>query len=100
MSVKTGETGGASESEESGPRSEHRVLYYLRVAVYTLGLVLGLSLLTVGTVALIAEIKGTWHWMIHLESTISYMSIFVVGVVAALVPLSGAMLVGRWWVDD
>ena len=105
MSVSTSETGGASETEsgtdsESPPRGEHRVLYYLRVAVYILGLVLGLSLLTVGTVALIAEMKGTWHWMIHLESTISYMSIFVVGVVAALVPLSAAMLVGRWWVDD
>ncbi len=103
MSVSTGETGGSTESgsgSESDSPSEHRVLYYLRVAVYVLGLVLGLSLLTVGTVALIAEIKGTWHWMIHLESTISYMSIFVVGLVAALVPLSGAMLVGRWWVDD
>ena len=107
MSVSTGETGGAPETEpesdsgsESPPRGEHRALYYLRVAVYVLGLVLGLSLLTVGTVALIAEMKGTWHWMIHLESTISYMSIFVVAVVAALVPLSVAMLVGRWWVND
>ena len=100
MSVSTSETGGSAESEPAGSSAEHRVLYYLRVAVYTLGLVLGLSLLTVGTVALIAEVKGTWHWMIHLESTISYMSIFVVGVIAALVPLSGAMLVGRWWVDD
>ena len=101
MSVNASEAGGTPESEaESDARSEHRALYYLRVAVYTLGLVLGLSLLTVGTVALIAEMKGTWHWMIHLESTISYMSIFVVGVVAALVPLSGAMLLGRWWVDD
>lgn len=106
MSVSTGETGGSAEPEaESEPEpgsgvGEHRALYYLRVAVYSLGLLLGLSLLSVGTVALIAEMKGTWHWMIHLESTISYMSIFVVGVIAALVPLSGAMLVGRWWVDD
>lgn len=71
----------------------------LNYAVYSLAGLLFVSLLMVGTVAIIAEIKGTWHWMIHLESTISYMGVFVTWLVAALVPLMVLLFVTRWWVD-
>ena len=60
---------------------------YLRIAVYLLASLVGLSLLVVGTVAVIAELKGTWHWAIHLESTISYMGVLIGGMLALLVPL-------------
>ncbi|PSQ02149.1 hypothetical protein BRC95_11150 [Halobacteriales archaeon QS_5_68_33] len=68
---------------------------YLRIAVYLLASLVGLSLLVVGTVAVIAELKGTWHWAIHLESTISYMGVFVSWLLVALVPLTVALFVGR-----
>lgn len=68
---------------------------YLRVVVYLLASLLALALLAVGTVALIAEVKGTWHWAIHLESTISYIGVFVGWLLVALVPLTIALLVGR-----
>jgi hypothetical protein len=77
-----------------------RVLSTLETVVRVLAVVLALSLLVVGTVALIAELKGTWHWAIHLESTISYIGIFVTWVLALLVPGFVLLLVGRWMVDD
>jgi len=80
------------------PRAE-TLLSYLHVATYSLAGVLALSLLVVGTVALIAEVKGTWHWMIHLESTISYMGVFVGLVLVVLVPLAGLTFAGRWLLD-
>lgn len=80
-----GATGGASRGG-----------YYLRVAVYSLGVVLALSLLTVGSVAIIAELKGTWHWQIHLETTVSYMAVFIEWVLTALVPLAVLLGVVRW----
>lgn len=86
----------AVETEERTV-SRPQLLGYLRIIVYSLGILLGLSLLVIGTVAIIAEIKGTWHWMIHLESTISYMAVFISWLLAALVPLFGLLLVGRWW---
>jgi hypothetical protein len=77
-----------------------RALYYLHIVVYSLAVVLALSLLVVGTIAVIAEIKGTWHWQIHLESTISYMGVFVIWELSLLVPLFGLLVIGRWrWSD-
>lgn len=76
----------------------HRGTYRVaRAGVYTLGVLLGLSLLVVGTVVLIGVLKGTWHWMIHLESTVSYMGVFVAGVLAALVPTFALFLAARRW---
>lgn len=83
----------ATESQ----RPTETALGYLRVAVYVLTALLGLSLLTVGTVAIIAELKGTWHWAIHLESTISYVAVFVRGLLVLLVPLFLALLGARWY---
>lgn len=86
---------------DGGLIDRKQVLYYLHVAVYSLAVVLALSLLVVGTIAVIAEIKGTWHWQIHLESTISYMGVFVIWVLSLLVPLFGVLVIGRWrWSDD
>ncbi len=85
-------------TEVSERPPDQRALYYLQVVVYSLAALVALSLLVVGTVAVIAEIKGTWHWAIHLESTISYMGIFTSWVLAALVPLFLVLLVARWWV--
>ncbi|MFT4922986.1 MAG: hypothetical protein ACI8XM_002207 [Haloarculaceae archaeon] len=68
---------------------------YVRIAVYVLTALLGLSLLVVGTIAIIAQIKGTWHWSIHLESTISYVAVFVSYLLVVLVPLFVIMLAGR-----
>ena len=75
-------------------------LGYVRVAVYALTALLGLSLLVVGTVAIIAEVKGTWHWAIHLESTIRYVAVFVRWLLFALVPLFAVLVVGRGVIDD
>jgi hypothetical protein len=77
---------------------DRRALYYLHAMVYLLAALVALSLLLVGTVAVIAEIKGTWHWAIHLESTISYMGVFTSWLLTALVPLFALLVVGRWWV--
>lgn len=74
-----------------------RALGYVRVAVYVVTVLIGLSLLVVGTVAVIAGLKGTWHWSIHLESTIRYMSTLVQYLLVVLVPLFGILLVGRWY---
>lgn len=68
---------------------------YVRIAVYALASLLAFALLSVGTVAVIAELKGTWHWSIHLESTISYVGVFVAWVLVVLVPLTVVLLAGR-----
>jgi len=75
------------------------VLNYLRGTTYALGLLLVLALLSVGTVGIIAEIKGTWHWAIHLESTISYLGVFVAGILILLIPVATLLLLGRWSLD-
>jgi hypothetical protein len=72
-----------------------RPFRYLRLLVYSLATLVGFALLAVGTIAVIAEVKGTWHWSIHLESTISYLGVFVGWVLVALVPLTAALLLGR-----
>ncbi|MFC7175529.1 hypothetical protein [Halosegnis marinus] len=74
------------------------VLSRVHTAVYVLTALVVLSLLVVGTVAVIAALKGTWHWQIHLQSTVSYMAVFVSYLLAALVPLFAVSVVGRWWV--
>jgi hypothetical protein len=89
----------AVESDTERTLDAATLLGYVRVAVYALTALLGLSLLVVGTVALIAEVKGTWHWAIHLESTISYMAVFVSRLLFVLVPLFAVLLVGRQVVD-
>ena len=76
------------------------LLGYLRILVYTLATLLALSLLVVGTVGLIAELKGSWHWQIHLESTISYIGLFVSRLLVVLVPLFVVLVVGRRVVPD
>lgn len=75
-------------------------LGYLRLIVASLTSLLALSLLMVGVVAVIAELKGTWHWAIHLETTISYARLVVGWLLAALVPTVLALVVGRWVVAD
>jgi flagellar biosynthesis protein FlhB len=77
-----------------------QLLRYVRLSVYFLVVVLALSLLTVGTIAILAELKGTWHWQIHLQSTISYMGLFVSRLLLVLVPLFLVLVVGRQVVDD
>ncbi|EMA32960.1 hypothetical protein [Haloarcula japonica] len=76
------------------------LLGYLRILVYTLATLLALSLLVVGTIGLIAELKGSWHWQIHLESTISYIGLFVSRLLVALVPLYVVLVVGRRVIPD
>ena len=76
------------------------VLAYLQGFVAVLAGLLALSLLVVGTVAVIAELKGTWHWAIHLESTISFVGLFVTRLLAVLVPAFAALVVTRQVVDD
>ncbi|EMA16094.1 MULTISPECIES: hypothetical protein [Haloarcula] len=76
------------------------LLGYLRILVYTLATLLALSLLVVGTIGLIAELKGSWHWEIHLKSTISYIGLFVSRLLAVLVPLFVVLVVGRRVVPD
>ena len=92
----------ATEYDRPGERTlrRERALYYLHVVVYSLTALVALSVLVVGTIAVIAEIKGTWHWAIHLESTISYMGVFTGWLLVALVPLFGLLVVGRWWIRD
>lgn len=72
----------------------------LGVLVAGLAGLLALSLLVVGTVAVIAEMKGTWHWAIHLESTISHVRPFVGWLLVVLVPAFLALVVSRWVVGD
>ncbi|MCY4728949.1 hypothetical protein KY092_00080 [Natronomonas gomsonensis] len=89
----------AVETDSDAPTDfgADRVLSYVRAAVYVVAALIGLSLLVVGTVAIIAGLKGTWHWSIHLESTIRYMSTLVSYLLTALVPLFGILVVGRWY---
>lgn len=77
-----------------------RVLETVEAAVYGLTALLALALLVVGTVALIAELKGTWHWAIHLESTVSYVGVFVSWLLSLILPGFVAVLVGRRVVGD
>lgn len=74
-------------------------LDYLRVAVYVLTALVALSLLVVGTVAVVAEVKGTWHWAIHLESTVSYVGVLVSRLLVVLVPGFILLVAGRWYYD-
>lgn len=76
------------------------LLGYLRGTVYLLTAVLALSLLVVGTIGIIAELKGTWHWQIHLQTTVSYVGVFVSYLLGVLVPLFVVLLVGRVVVSD
>ncbi|MGB9931764.1 hypothetical protein [Haloarcula amylolytica] len=88
-------------TEQSTSRIEAAtVLGYLRMLVYTLATLLALSLLVVGTIGLIAELKGSWHWAIHLESTISYIGLFVSRLLVVLIPLFLVLVVGRRVVPD
>lgn len=86
-------------TDDGGQSIGATLIGYLRRIVYLLASLVALSLLLVGTVAVIAEIKGTWHWAIHLESTISYMGLFIYYLLAALVPLTGLLFVVQWWHD-
>lgn len=88
----------ATDTARSLPNAE-TALGYLQVAVYVLAGLVALSLLTVGTVAVIAEVKGTWHWAIHLESTISYVGVFVSRLLVLLVPGFVLLVTGRWYCD-
>jgi len=88
------------ESTETLQIDGAQLLSYVRWAVYLLVTVLALSLLTVGTIAIIAELKGTWHWQIHLQSTISYMGLFVSRILLVVVPLFVVLVLGRQVVDD
>ncbi|MBX0322211.1 hypothetical protein EGH21_04095 [Halomicroarcula sp. F13] len=76
------------------------LLGYVRTTVYVLVALLALSLLVVGTVGLLAEIKGSWHWAIHLESTISYIGLFVSRLLVVLIPLFVVLVVGRRVIPD
>ncbi|MFB6195997.1 MAG: hypothetical protein ABEI80_07475 [Haloplanus sp.] len=95
--AEPGDTGPVRTGEKRPPAA--RALEYLRGLTYVLGALLVLSLLAVGTVGIIAELKGTWHWAIHLESTISFMGVFVAGILAVLLPSSVLLLFGRRVVD-
>lgn len=99
-------TATASATDSTGPAAPtgdggvlRRALYWLRVGTYSLASLLALSLLAVGTVAVIAEVKGTWHWAIHLESTISYMGVLIGAIIALLVPLLLVSLFARMVYD-
>jgi hypothetical protein len=89
--------GGESDTPPSTPA---RVLGYLQGTTYVLGSLLVLALLAVGTVGIIAEIKGTWHWAIHLESTVSYIGVFVAGILALLLPAATLLVIGRLMIDE
>ena len=90
----------AVESDERTVPDAATVLGYLGITVYLLTALLGLSLLFVGTIAIIAELKGTWHWSIHLRSSLSYTAVFVSRLLVVLVPLFVVLVVGRVVVDD
>ncbi|MFW5918466.1 MAG: hypothetical protein ACOCR0_03180 [Haloferacaceae archaeon] len=77
-----------------------KLLEYVRTTVYVLAVVLALSLLVVGTVGIIAELKGTWHWQIHLQTTVSYVGLFVGYLLGLLVPLFAVLVVGRVVMPD
>jgi len=85
--------------ERTGPDAA-TLLGYVRITVYVLTVLLGLSLLFVGTIAIIAQLKGTWHWSIHLRSSLSYTAVFVSRLLLVLVPLFAVLVVGRTVIDD
>lgn len=88
-------------TEQSERRFDAAMLLgYVRTTVYVLAALLALSLLVVGTVALLAEIKGTWHWAIHLESTISFVGLFASRLLVVLIPLFVVLVVGRRVIPD
>ena len=88
---------GRTEGDDTGASGRRgTLLYSLRVVVYSLGALVALALLTAGTVAVIAEVKGTWHWQIHLETTVAYTAVFVVYLLAALVPSTALLVLARW----
>lgn len=88
---------GASSTSRS---AEETLIAALEVAVRGLSALLALALLVVGTIAVIAELKGTWHWAIHLESTISYIGLFVTWLLVLLVPGFLSLVIGRRVVRD
>lgn len=94
-STASADVARSSDGEQSGSDGRRRALYWVRVGAYSLTALVALLLLTIGTVAVIAEVKGTWHWAIHLESTISYMAIFIGAQLAVLAPLLAISLVAR-----
>ncbi|WP_435178445.1 hypothetical protein [Halorussus sp. AFM4] len=85
----------ATDRSDTDRPYRRRALGLLRGSVYALTALLGLSLLVIGTIAIIAEVKGTWHWAIHLESTLSFVGLFVQYLLAALVPLFGLFVAAR-----
>jgi hypothetical protein len=89
----------AVESDRLRPDAT-TVLGYVRITVYILTALLGLSLLFVGTIAIIAQIKGTWHWSIHLRSSLSYTAVFVSRLLLVLGPLFVVLVVGQAVIDD
>ena len=95
-SVDRGESVDRESGSGPGPIAA-TVLRYLRMAVYALTGLLGLSLVLVGTTAVVAELQGTWHWQLHLESTVSYMGVVIAAIVSVLVPLFGLLVAGRLW---
>lgn len=86
---------GSERDGADGSSAASRTLYYVRAATYLLAALVGLSVLVVGTIAVIAEVKGTWHWSIHLESTISYMGVFIGALLVGLVPLLAVSVTAR-----
>lgn len=94
-SAASTEATGSLDGDPSTGDGRRRALHWVRVATYSLTALVALSLLTVGTVAVIAEVKGTWHWAIHLESTISYMAVFLGAQLALLAPLLAISLTAR-----
>jgi len=93
-------TTARNESDPEGVAPSVRLLGYLRGTTYALGTLLVLALLAVGTVGIIAEIKGTWHWAIHLESTVSYLGVFVAGILVLLLPAATLLVIARRVVDE
>lgn len=96
----------ATEDRAASRLRPESLLRYVRMSVYALTVVLATSLLVVGTVGLITVFKNSlqpgrnWHWGIHLESTISYMGLFMSRLLLLLVPLFCILVVGRWLVAD
>jgi hypothetical protein len=99
-SNETGTVGAASAGSDAPRSTPARLLGYLQGTTYVLGSLLVLALLAVGTVGIIAEIKGTWHWAIHLESTVSYIGVFVAGILVLLLPAATLLVIGRLVIDE
>lgn len=89
-----------TDSRDTFVPTGERLLSGVNYLVYTLAFLLLFALAMVGSVAFISEIKGTWHWALHLESAISYLGVFVWWVLGVLVPLTVVKFLGRWYVHD